>query len=70
MVQRKGEDYRELKVTLPKTALESAKQLSLDLSVAGANDVVAESLHVDLSERPTGKKKRLRITLDIEEEDS
>ena len=62
-------------MTLPKAALENAKQLCLDLSLAGAgaSGDVAESLQVDLSERltgMTGKKKRLRITLYIEEEDS
>ena len=74
-VPRQEEDRRELKVTLPKAALENAKQLCLDLSLAGAgaSGDVAESLQVDLSERltgMTGKKKRLRITLYIEEEDS
>ena len=74
-VHRQEEDCRELKVTLPKAALENAKQLCLDLSLAGAgaSGDVAESLRVDLSERltgMTGKKKRLRITLYIEEEDS
>ncbi len=68
-VRREEGESRELKVTLPKTALEHATQLSLDLSLAGASDVVGESLQVDLSGRPAGKKKRLRITLDIEEED-
>ena len=74
-VQRQEEHCRELKVTVPKAALENAKQLSLDLSLAGAGagGDVAESFQVDLSERltgMTGKKKRLRITLYIEEEDS
>ncbi len=74
-VQRPEEHCRELKMTVPKAALENAKQLSLDLSLAGAGagGDVAESFQVDLSERltgMTGKKKRLRITLYIEEEDS
>ena len=74
-VQRQEEDCRELKVTLPKGALENADQLCLDLSLAGsgASGDVAESFQIDLPERlteMTGKKKRLRITLDIEEDDS
>lgn len=75
LIQRQEEHCRELKVILPKAALENAKQLSLDLSLAGAGAAgdFAESLQIDLSERltgMTGKKKRLRITLYIEEEDS
>ena len=75
VVQREEEDSRQLTVTLPKAALEEAKQLRLDLSLAGSETSaeVAESLRIDLSERPTGttgKKRRLRITLDVEEEDS
>jgi hypothetical protein len=74
--QRQEEDCRELKVTLPRAALENAAQLCLDLSLdggSGSRGDVVESLQVDLSERPpgmTGKRKRLRITLDIEEDDS
>ena len=75
LVQRQEEECRELKVTVPKAALENANQLCLDLSLAGsgASGDVAESFQIDLPERlseMTGKKKRLRITLDIEEDDS
>jgi signal recognition particle receptor subunit beta len=72
-VGRGEEDVcRELKVALPRATLEKAKELSLDLRIAGSESVhtVSETIRVDLPERPAGKKRRLRITLDLEGEDS
>ena len=66
------EVHRELTVKLPQATLARAKQLALDLRVGdgtGPEHTSPEVMRIELPDRREGQKTRLRITLDLEEED-
>ena len=67
-----GDLGRQIKLKIPQKILEKAGHLILDLSVAGDGPAykAADKLRVDLPSDRAGKKPRLRITLDIESEES
>jgi len=72
---RNEEVVRELKVTVPRAILEGAERLTLDLKIAGGSEPdhsLPGAIRIDLPERRGGRggKTRVRITLDLEGEDS
>jgi hypothetical protein len=70
-VVAQGDYERSVRVVLPPNSLEKASQLLLDLQVLDleSRQKTAESLRVDLPARPADRKKRLKITIDLEEEE-
>ncbi len=70
-VVAQGDYERSVRVVLPPNSLERASQLLLDLRFLDleSRQKTAESLRVDLPARPADRKKRLKITIDLEEED-
>lgn len=70
-VVAQGDAERRVEVVLPPNSLESTSHLVVDLKVVDRNSrtKTSESLRVDLPSRPAAGKKRIKITLDLEEED-
>ena len=72
---RNEEVVRELKVTVPRATLEGAERLTLDLKIAGGSEPdhsLPGAIRIDLPDRRGGRggRTRVRITLDLEGEDS
>ena len=70
-VVSQGDAERRVEVVLPPNSLESTSHLVVDLKVVDRNSrtKTSESLRVDLPSRPAAGKNRIKITLDLEEED-
>ena len=70
-VVAQGDSERRVEVLLPPHSLESASHLVVDLQVVDRDSrtKTSESVRVDLPSRPAAGRNRLKITLDLEEED-
>lgn len=70
-VVAKGDYERSVKVVLPANSLEKSSQLLLDLQVLDreSRKQTSESVRVDLPAPPADGKKRLRVSIDLEEEE-
>ncbi len=70
-VVAQGDCERRVEVLLPPNSLQSASHLVLDLQVVDRDSgtKTSESLRVDLPTKSSDRKKRFKITVDLEEED-
>jgi hypothetical protein len=70
-VNDSSEVRRELTVKLPRATLEKAKHVALDVRIGdgfGPEYTSPDALRIDLPERRQGRKTRLQITLNLEED--